>query len=293
MSTETTGQALRYQGIYRSEPVPPCVLSRDDLIALYEKLSEKTEEALERELGEAEAPPETSEEDFEELKTQAQQVGRLGAMIQGADGEQIAVSSVDAFRSQRLPDKITSVTYDSAANLQAVQGWKPQNRFRLTLDFTEPPSLDKYDPTSTPTPNQSKFEITGPDSTWVTGVHETVKKFLENRGSRRKWLHENSTFNLYQAFVMLPGALWIVVRIAEEWGDRIRQWHSVIEGAVYVYVFLLALWALRAIAQVFRWTYPLIELEGSRSRKVQSIIALVLSTLLLSLVYDLLRGLVL
>lgn len=293
MIGQMSEEALEYQGVYRSVPVPSCLLSRGDLIALYEKLSEKAREGLERSLADAKRPTETPEEEFDQMKEKAREVGRLSAFIVGADGEQIAVSSVGDFRSQRLPDQIESVTYDSAANLKAAQGWEPVNRFRLTLDFTEPPGFHKYDPTAKPTPNESNFEITGPDSTWVTGVHETVKQFLENRGTRRGWLHKNGTYILYQAFVMLPGALWLVVRFSQQWGETIGRWHSAIEGAVYVYVFLLALWFLRVVAYGFRWAYPLIEFEGARSQKARGVITLTLSTLLLSLVYDVLRGLIL
>lgn len=285
--------ALAYQGIYRSTPVPSCVLSRDDLIRLYEELAEKAREGLESSLKGATRPADTSEEEFEELKEEAREVGRLSALIYGADGEQIAVSSLDDFRSQRLPDEIASITYNSATSLETVQGWKPDNRFRLTLDFTEPPGFDRYDPTSNPTPNESSFEIIGPNSTWVTGVYETVMGYLEGRGRRRKWLHQHGTYNVFQWFLAIPGALWLVVRLSEAFGGALSQWHTALEGALYVYLFLVTFMLLRGVVYVLRWAYPLVELEGSRSKGVRSAISLALSSLLLAGLYDVLKVLVL
>ncbi len=236
MATESNSppKALAYQGVYRSTPIPSCLLSRDDLVTLYEDLERKTQEGIEHSLARAQRPADTSEAEFEELKKRGRESGHLSAFIYGADGERMVVSSAPDFRSQRLPDTVTSILYDSAASIRTLHKFEPENRFRLNLDFTEPPGFDKYDPASNPTPNNSSFEIIGPDSTWVAGVHETVMGFLERRGRRRGWLHKHSWYNAYQWFVAIPGSLWIVFRISQGIQGVLERWHPALEGALYI-----------------------------------------------------------
>ena len=84
-------------------------------------------------------------------------MGKLTITIQGAAGEQIVASSGDALTSN-LPDKIKWITFDSAASLQA-RNATPLNRFKLHLDFTEPPGFNSYDPWKRAAPARSPTNL--------------------------------------------------------------------------------------------------------------------------------------
>ena len=65
--------------------------------------------------------------------------------------------------------------------------------------------------------------------------------------------------------------------------------HGALRGAVYVYIVILSLLVFRIIISGFRWIFPLVELGGARSKKVRGALATVFVTLLLALLYDVLK----
>jgi hypothetical protein len=265
-------------------------LSAEDLTQLFEELQEKAREALEYQLATARQPAGLSAAALQDLKNQARSAGQLAIIVYGADGEQVAMSSLNDLRSQRLPDAITTVTYDSAISLKTYYNLEPENRFRLVLDFSEPPGFDKYNPNDQPTPNSSNLEIIGPNATWVTGVHEAILGFLRKRGTRRGWLHSHSTYNLYQWFFAIPASLWVVFRGDQLFSSTFQQLHVALRGAVYVYLFLLAFLLARIVVYGVRWVFPLVELDGSRSKKLRAVAGTIVASLALALVYDVLRA---
>lgn len=166
----------------------------------------------------------------------------------------------------------------------------PLNRFKLTLDFTEPPGFDAYNPWNQPTPNTSQLEVIGSDRTWVTAVYESTLAFFARRRRHRAWLHTQQAFNALHWLIGFPASLWVVYRLDSS-VPVFATLHPALRGAVYVYFFLLALLAIRMIIWGFRWIFPVIELEGARSKKAREALGLVLSSLLLALAYDVLREL--
>ena len=88
----------------------------------------------------------------------------------------------------------------------------------------------------------------------------------------------------------IPGSLWFVYRIDTIFSTFFEKLHGVLQGAIYVYVLLFVLLIFRLIIGGFRWIFPLIELEGSRSKKIRGILATVQSALLLALIYDVLKN---
>ena len=281
---------LQYRGLQRSAKIPACVVSLDDLRRLYTNLNEKTREALDRHLETTPRRADISDEQFEQLKVQAREVGGLTVSVNGSGGEQVLATTATALAQASLPEQITSITFDSATALQAFNV-TPLNRFRVHLDFTEPPGFNAYNPWDQPTPNGSQLEIIGSDETWVTGVYESTLTFFRQRRQHRSWLHGHITFNLLNYLLGFPAALWIIFRLDSTAPLSFQAIHGALRGALYVYLFLLALLIFRLIIGGFRWIFPLIEIEGARSKKARGLLGSVLGTLLLALLYDVLRTL--
>lgn len=278
-----------YRGLHRTTRIPPCAISIDDLRRLYAELNGKTLEALERHLATLQQPPEGDQEQFEKMKEEARREGTLTVTVQGRDGEQMIAPSDEAFASGRLPDKIDWVVFDSAAAMR-LYNVTPLNRFTLRLDFTEPPGFNTYNPWDDPTPNTSQLEVIGNDATWVTGVYESTLAFLRKRKRRRAWLHTQESFNALNYLVGFPAAFWVVFRL-DSLIPRLATLHGALRGAIYVYVFLLALLVFRGIIWGFRWLFPVVELEGARSKAVRGLVGAALSSLLLALIHDVLKTL--
>lgn len=287
----TEGDPSHYRGVFRRANIPPCVVSVQDLRRLYADLSEKAADALERHIASVQKPEATSDEDWEALKERVRAIGHLSAVVIGADGEQNVAQSATPLTEEQLPDRIVSVTFDSFASLQR-ESITPLNRFRLNLDFTEPPAFGVYNPWNVPTPNGSNVEVTGADSTWATGVYESVLGFFRARARRRGWLHSPVTFNLLNWLVGMPAALWMVYRLDALGAQLFSSMDTVLRGAIYVYTVLFVLLIFRLIIGGFRWTFPLVEIQGARSSTVRRLLNLVLSSILLALAYDVLRTLI-
>lgn len=282
--------AIRYRGLYHFSSIPPSSISVSELRRLYRDLSEHTTEALDRELKVWKRPANLTEEEYESLLEKARRFGTLTVTVGGINGERASSSSSEVLDDDKLPERITTITFDSAAAMQ-MENVTPLNRFKLTLDFTEPPGFAVYNPWSQPTPNDSHLEVIGPDSTWVTGVHEATLAFFSRRRKRRGWLHNPYTFNLLNYLVGFPSALWIIYRIDTQFSANVGSMHGALRGALYVYIFLLALMVFRTGVWGFRWIFPLMEIEGSRSTNARVGLSAVLSTLILGLIYDVLKTL--
>lgn len=286
------GNASHYRGIFRSTRIPSCFVSVADLRRLYADLSEKAAGALEQHIASVQRPEGLSEKEWEALKQQVRDIGGLTTIVTGANGEQSVAQSRVPLADEQLPDRITSVVFDSATSLQN-NNITPLNRFRLTLDFTEPPGFGAYNPWEKPTPNGSNLEVIGADSTWATGVYESVLSFFHGRRKRRGWFHTPVAFNFLNWLIGFPGALWVVYRFDANYPSFFTQLHGALRGAMYVYIVLLALLIFRMVIAGFRWTFPVIEIEGARSKGARAVLNVVLSSILLALAYDIFKALVL
>lgn len=287
MMTQEGYQPYQYRGLFRAATVPPCLVSLEDLQRLFTELNTKTAEALERHLATLIQPPEMQPEQFSALKEEARRVGTLTVTIQGADGEQIIGTSDDVLKAN-LPDSIDWISFDSAASLK-VYNVTPLNRFTVRLDFTEPPSFDSYNPWEQPTPNNSQLEVIGSDHTWATAVYESTLSFFRKRGRRRQWLHSQQAFNAANWLVGFPAALWLIYRL-DSGATGLAGMHPALLGALYVYVFLLVLLVFRSLIWAIRWMFPVIEFEGARSNVARAAVGTVVGSLVLALLYDVLRA---
>jgi|GEM_PF-1565839 len=284
----STARDGAYRGLYRLIRIPSCAVSVSELRRLYNDLSEKTKEALEKHLSSLPTPTNEQRGQFENLKNEVRAIGRLTVTVIGANGEQTVDTSVVPLNDDQLPDIVTTIVFNSSAALEN-HNVLPLNRFKLTLDFTEPPGLHAYDPWERPTPNNSVLEVIGADKTWVTAVYAATVAFFNHRGRGRAWLHTPVTFAVLHWFIGFPGALWIVYRFDSTYTSVFERMHGALRGAIYVYLVLLSLLLFRLIIGGFRWTFPLVELEGARSKKMRGFLAAGLGSLLLALLYDVLK----
>ena len=214
----------------------------------------------------------------------------LSLIVIGSRGEQIVDQSIKPLDDEYLPEKITSVTYDSFYNFQNKYNILLLDRFKLTLNLLETPSPNSYNPWTQPTPNNSLFEVIGDSQTWVTGVQTLVIDFFKSKGCKRTWIHSQITFNIISWLVGLPGSFWVVYRIDSQFKNALNQLDNALHSAIDIYFFLFAFLVFRVIIHAFRWLFPLIELdENARSFKARTVLTAILSSLLLALLYDVLK----
>lgn len=280
-----------YRGKYRFVKIQPSVVSIDELRQLYKRLEGKTLEVVEAYLDSIKPQPGEDPQKLGHLKDEARNIGGLTVIIIGANGDQIVDTRIDVLSQDNLPDKIASITFDSASALKGIN-INLLNSFRLNLDFTEPPGFHSYNPWDQPTPNNSTLEVSGPNTSWVSGVQETVVSFFGERKRNRAWLHSQVTFNVLNWLFAFPAALWITYRADNMFQSQLQNIHVTLRGALYVYIVLVSLLAFRVIVAGFRWIFPVVELQGARSKKVRTVLGAVLSSLLLALLYDIFKTII-
>jgi hypothetical protein len=281
-----------YQGLNRTIEVPSCVLSVDDLRKLFADLDALTREATGRQIDGFVQPIGMTPAAFATSKSQVKQESGLTMYVFGKHGEQLAITSPAVITRDALPDRLSTVTFDSAGSFKLQVNYDPVNRFRLVFDFTESPLLGTHDPWTQPTPNISAFEIVGADQTWVAGVADKVLGFLRARKRTRRWLHGAGTFTLLGWVVGIPAILWLIYR----WDGLIQRVTggvpSTLRAVVYIYVFLVLFLLYRGVFYFVRWLFPIIELEGSRSKTARTVGGAIVLGLVTGLVYDVLKAII-
>jgi len=257
---------------------------------LFGDLDALTREATGAQIDGLEPPAGVTPGDFARLKPQAKAEAGLVMYVYGRNGEQIALNTAAAITREVLPDRLANITYDSGARFKMQLNYDPINRFRLVFDFTESPVIVGYDPWNQPTPNGSQFEIIGSNQTWVAGVSDRVLSFLRARKRSRRWLHGATTFAILNWFVGLPAAFWLIYRLDSVTQRLVSGLPSALRTGVYVYVFLVLLVIFRGLIYILRWLFPIIELEGSRSKAARATGGVIALGLVTALLYDVLKA---
>lgn len=285
--TNDTPTQLTYQGLQRQTPLPSCVLNRDDLRTLFRRLQEKCAEGIDLQIATWERPEDTPPDEWEKLRNRAREATNLTAMVFGAGGQQLVTTEEDGLLDRNLPDHITSVVFDSANALRSALNVDALNRFQLRLDFTSPSNFSDYDPTSRPTLNDSRFEITGPEDTWVSGVHDLVMQFFNDRKSPRGWIHSPTVFMLVHWLIVMPAAIWVSYRAVELLPDSVAHVHPAFTAGLYFYFFFLAFVAFRLLKLFGRRMWPYVELAGEKQNLGRGVFIAIAIGLVTTLIYDL------
>ena len=279
-----------YQGLSRTVQIPACVLSVDDFRRLFVDLDALTREVTGAQIDLLQPPAGAAPADFALLKQKVKAEAGVVMYVYGRNGEQVALHAAATIIPEGLPDRLANITFDSATRFKMQLNYDPVNRFRLIFDFTESPVIVGYDPWNQPTPNGSQFEIIGSDQTWVAGVSDRVLGFLGARRRSRRWLHSATTFSLLNWFIGLPASFWLIYRLDGVTQRVMSGLPSALRVGVYVYIFLIALLAFRAAIYILRWLFPIIELEGSRSKAARATGGVIALGLVTALIYDVLKA---
>lgn len=207
--------------------------------------------------------------------------------VSGHNGVQLNGSVADIFDSPRCPADIATVFVDSTCQFRQFN-YTPRNSVVLFLDFRRPAVFDFNLLPSLRTENGSNIVVRGVDATWVKGVFHEVQDFASDHRATGRWVHKGSIWDALLWFLFAPVTFW--------WSYRLDPWISKIgtpflRAAIYTYVFIALIFIFRAAFHYARWSWPLVEFRhpGSSARAHRTFWALVTSSLLLSLAYDLLK----
>ena len=206
----------------------------------------------------AQQPSETIE-DFNARKVQVYNSYVVSMTINRTNGESMYGNNEQFLDETNLPDQIRSIFFSTSAVPQSI-GIAPVSRIVLFLDFTAPPIFDFSRLPTLPTPNESNFEIASDNEPLFAAARANLIDFFNERRTRVNWLHGGAVYDVGLYLVGIPFSLWAVYR-ASGVLSKYPSLQTIIEAAIYVYVFFIGLNLFRLFFGYSRWVFPKIELE--------------------------------
>jgi len=189
--------------------------------------------------------------------------------IAGRAGESLYGEDVSVFSSPNKPDKVASVYMTNTTAYQGFANVKPFNAFELNLDFSKPPLMDAANPVSAPTKNVSNLTVQGDRESWVAAIADAVFGIADKRKTRRGWLHRAFAYDIGLWCFAFPFAFYLCWRTSPFITAHFQPLHTFVAAAGYMYVFVIAVWAYRALFGYTKWAFPTVELSDNHDASVQ------------------------
>jgi hypothetical protein len=205
----------------------------------------------------AQLPNETIEY-FEARKRRVYNSCVVSMTINRTNGESMYGNNEQFLDETNLPDQIRSIFFSTSAVPQTI-GIAPVSRIILFLDFTEPPLFDFNRLPNLPTPNESNFEVASDNEPLFTATRAKLIDFFNERRTRVNWLHGGAVYDVGLCLLGIPFSLWAVYRVSGVLSKYIPL-PTIIESALYVYVFFIGLNLFRLFFWYSRWVFQKIEL---------------------------------
>jgi hypothetical protein len=279
-----------YQGTERTQPIPPCTFTPEDLARLYRTLQGKSNELFDGIARTFAAKPGLT---IEQQRTNLRANLRIAVIAVGAGGEQVITHDESALLDVNLPENLKSILLDSAVRLNIVSGGQnPVNRFNLAFDFSRTPLFDLTDPSDAPTPNASHFQVVAADPTWAAGVLNDINTWVTGKRVGRRWLHLRNTYEILQLTLGMWLALWWSWRAYGAWIRGTELERSGVGIILAIYLFIVSLYVFRLMFAAVRWLWPYLEFQrpGKRIGKgFRVFLGTVIVGLVVAFVYDVIK----
>ncbi|MCI0557731.1 MAG: hypothetical protein MN733_04495, partial [Nitrososphaera sp.] len=238
--------------------------SHNDLKLLYRLVNEKQIEHGNQVVSRLVQNDGETPEQFEQRRVRVKNAFITTVSITGANGHVVTGHGEAIFESPLVPERISSMLYDTSFSPNAQLQYRPSDRASVLLDFSRPPLINFAAQPSAPTPNNSNWLVSAETESWSTSLSTRLSDFFSERKTLVDWLHRSATYDLLLLVAGFPFSLWGAYRL----GNLIiagKSLSSVLNTAVYVYAFFVSANVFRALFSYSRWVFPKIELESPKS----------------------------
>jgi hypothetical protein len=249
---------------YRKQvSIGACKLRTGDLKRLYRLINEKQIEAGNNVLSGLWQTPQETVEQFQERYGRVKDAFVTTVQIKGFNAEVVTGIGEAFFDSPLLPERFSSIEYDTSFSVRAQLNATPNDSASVFLDFTRPRIFDRVLP-SEPTPNKSNWVVSGQTEAWSTSLSTRLEQFFSERQTKVDWLHRSNTYDGLLIVMGLPLALWGAYRIGRPISARLHL-PTAVETGLYVYAFFFSLGLFRWMFSYARWVFPKVELASEQS----------------------------
>jgi hypothetical protein len=204
-------------------------------------------------------------------------------------GDEVHGNSEAFFDSPNIPEKIRNVFMSTASVPQAILGKTPLCNIEVLLDFSQPSMLNFSGLPTLPTPNGSNFAISADDESWSTSASAKLGQFFDERKTTYDWLHRAGIYDALLVLLGIPLCLWAVFRVSDVLDKTKVALPSLLTNAIYIYVFILALYVFRILFSYTRWIFPKVELDSdlkSSPLRHRGLWAAIIVPLVVGILYD-------
>ena len=242
-------------------------LDKDDLKKFCNILQERSYSAANIEVGLFQKVEETDEQ-YEANKKTLRESFELKITVSGKSGVELWGTIDDVFKSVNFPEEVKSLYVDSESTLRYVHNFYPHNSFKIFLDFNKPRIFDFSLTPSHSTPNESNIEVKGYDATWVNGVFNELKMFIDQRSSTLSIVHSHSIYDILLWILGIPISFWVCYKFSTQIEAVFNHKNVFITSALYLYVFVATLFGFRVLFHYLRWVCPLVEYRSKDNKMI-------------------------
>lgn len=261
MTDATNGPAVH---LSKHVPFVGVHISLADIASIHDRLLVQVREQAEIEISALKKPPEQSDEDWVAFLANARASAfKIATTIKGRDGSALIGDSGSVFREPAVPARIQSVFLSNSAPYRNFAGTEPFNRFSLMFDFSKPPLFEVGVAISAPTANNTNLEVQGNRGGWIAGVQAAVDAVLQERKTRRRWLHRGFIYDLGLFLFGFPLAFYVCWKTSHFVDQYLAPMGPFIVAVFYLYLGLVTLNVYRGLFGYAKWAFPVVELSDN------------------------------
>jgi len=277
----------------RFSKIDSCALTIEDFKSLFKLLNDKVNEAYKHEADEPKTFENVPKEEVEKFKERIKQNFRLGVLVIGTKGENLAGDDDSIFDDENFPNNISEITFDSSYYFKYMTGREPMNKLIVQLDFKKQNIFDFSNPITAPMRNESSITVRGMNDTWVNGVYSKIIDFFKGKKKNRNWLHKKYIYDLFLYLLLWPATFWCIYRVSSLLQGKINIIPLI---AICLYVSILLFYILRILFNYTGWIFPLVEFttkSGTKMNKhkaVLSVLLIVFFGIISNLIADIIKS---
>ncbi|MEZ6012199.1 MAG: hypothetical protein R3C08_10070 [Hyphomonas sp.] len=268
------------------------VLSADDLSEFFELLQEINSRAKTIELSKLNLE---QFENMEDATERVRQFVTLEYIYRAHNGDSVQGLGAPDTQERMFPDDLLSIYVSNASFAERSINVRPLNTVEVFLDFKRPSlKIDLNSLPSNPTENDSIINVVGRDEDWVISSADKIATFFKKKKVHRPAIHGSGTYDYLIWLFFLPAWLWLFSKNGaplENWLEKKSIFFNVMAGISALFASLLV---ARFTFQYIRWAFPPTEFFKKSQIGAfahRAVIAVILSTLLLSAGYEFVRWL--
>lgn len=243
-------------------------VSQDEIFRILSKLDTILKQFGTRELDSFAKPEDKTDEEWAKEKARALDQGfAVTTTVHGFDGKNTYAPRKESVFSANTPARIRSIYCTNRTAYRSLVGQYPTNEFELNFDFSSPPPLDAANALSAPTPNQSTLKIKGLEDSWVSAIEAAVVETLNEHQNHRRFLHRSFVYDFGLAVIALPLGFTLCIAVNRIFSVQIEALDNFLRAAIWLYIFLVAIWFYRFSFGYVKWAFPVMELLGKYNRR--------------------------